>query len=199
MIQSQLPSYRDFGIRGNKSIPEYFKNEVLKALSFFPELEHTSITFQLSKKTAKHIMHTHVSLSSLLFNKHKRAYTIIISNNFYLQNAEIRMSFIPKDVLIGWLGVELAKILAYESISTYQLLTEMFSYQVSKEFVKKKELKANRCAKKRMKTYVPAARKFIIDKSNLPLQVVEKVNTMYTSPALIVNFINAHSAVKKTK
>ncbi|WP_430409354.1 hypothetical protein [Kordia sp.] len=195
MIQSPLATYEEFSTQGNKSIPEYIKFEVIKALSFFPELQNTHIIFQLSNKTEKSIMKTRVSLTSLFLNVSKRTYVVVISNNFHLQDKKIEMSYIPKDVLVGWIGVELGKILAYETASNYQVLSYLFSSHFSKKFVKKKELKANRCARRRMKAFVVAARKFILNKSDLPNQVIEKVNKMYTSPAFIVNFINTHSSV----
>jgi len=81
--------------RQNKQIPTVIESEILKALSFYPELQKTCIRFVFKQNIKKSVMQAQPDIPALL--KGKRAYNINISALFKLTTTAIPIHQIPKD------------------------------------------------------------------------------------------------------
>lgn len=64
----------------NKDMPAGYEKQILFALSYFPELAHTSITFKIEKSTSG-IISTRPFIGSLLRSSSKRSYLVVINDS----------------------------------------------------------------------------------------------------------------------
>lgn len=174
-----------------KSIPEYLKKEAKLALSFYPELIATPIEFRLTKKMGSSVMKAQPKFWSLFKNKNKREYVILISRHFGINNKELQTSFIPTEVMVGWLGHELGHIMDYKNRSTINLITFGFLYLFSESFTKKAEQTADRFAvEHNMRHYILATKNFILNHTELSTRYKEKIKRLYVSPEAVLDFVN---------
>jgi len=102
-----------------------FELETLIALSYFPELEATNITFKKAK------IHTTSSalptfFSSIFKKKAKRKYIIRINNQ--KKDSIIHPENIPFNARIGLIGHELSHVADYQSLNIFQLIGRLFDY-----------------------------------------------------------------------
>lgn len=104
----------------NKIIPSEFEQQILIALSYFPELTGTSIEFR--------IKHTHTPLStrpswlSVLKKKNKRNYIIIISDSSVQSLSPILFNNLDFNAQIGVIGHELSHVADFLHQSTFGML-----------------------------------------------------------------------------
>lgn len=102
----------------NKSYPSELEREILTALSFYPELKHTSIEFRFSKiKTTMSAMPKGIFL---LKKKDKREYVIRINPG--IKTKAISYKELSSNALIGVIGHELGHILDYESMKNREIV-----------------------------------------------------------------------------
>src|SRR5687767_12837544 len=99
----------------NKQIPAAIEKNVLKALSFYPELKNTTINFIFKKNIKSSIMQAQPVFTALLKRRKHRSYRINISAQFKLLHSVMPILQIPDDVMVGWIGHELGHILDYEN------------------------------------------------------------------------------------
>lgn len=91
-----------FQFSKNKTIPKDFENQILLALSYFPELKDIKIKFRLKNCTTP--LATKPSFFSMFRSAKKRTYIITISeqSTSYLVLSHLKTSIItPKLVLLG--------------------------------------------------------------------------------------------------
>tara|TARA_R110002096_G_scaffold431563_1_gene647002 strand:+ start:35986 stop:36531 length:546 start_codon:yes stop_codon:yes gene_type:complete len=175
----------------NKSIPEYIKNEAQMALSFYPELENVPIEFKLTRNMSSSVMKAQPKFISLFKNKNKREYVILISRHFDIKKRELHTSYIPKEVLIGWLGHELGHIMDYHNRSRINLIGFGLRYLFSNSFVRKAEQTADRYAvRHNMKDYILATKDYILNHTELSDRYKEKIKRLYVSPEQVLEFVN---------
>lgn len=106
----------------SKIIPNIIKENVNKALSFYPELSDISIAFKIKKNIKKSTMQAQPKWNFLWKKRKKKSYIILISNKFKIENQEFNTLDIPSDVFIGWIGHELGHIMDYENRSKLNLI-----------------------------------------------------------------------------
>jgi hypothetical protein len=179
------PELLQFG--QNKQIPALIEKNVLKALSFYPELENTTIGFIFKTNIKTSVMQAQPVPMTLLGRRKNRRYRINISEYFKLINTQIPIQQIPDDVMIGWIGHELGHILDYEGKSNAGMVSFGYRYYFHSSFVKHAEMVADSLAVERgMGNYIVATKRFILDHAELPQAYKNKIARLYLSPDVIV-------------
>lgn len=173
--------------RHNKQIPAVIEKNVLKALSFYPELKNTTINFILKRNIKSSVMQAQPVFTTLLLRRNKRSYRINISDQFKLTNSRMPISQIPEDVMIGWLGHELGHILDYESRSNAGMISFGYRYYFSSSYVKSAEITADTYAVNHgLGHYIISTKRFILNHAELPQRYKDKIARLYLSPDVIV-------------
>lgn len=173
--------------RHNKQIPATIETNVLKALSFYPELKNTPIRFIFKKNLRTSVMQAQPVFGTLLRKRKSRNYRINISAQFRLTHSEIPIHQIPDDVMIGWIGHELGHILDYESRSNTGMISFGYRYYLSPGYVKNAEIVADTYAVNHgLGNYIIATKRFILGHAELPQVYKNKIARLYLSPDVIV-------------
>jgi hypothetical protein len=173
--------------RENKQIPTVIENNVLKALSFYPELKNTTISFIFKANIKTSVMQAQPVFTTLLQRRKNRRYRINISKHFKLINLQMPIEEIPEDVMIGWIGHELGHILDYEGKSNAGMVSFGYRYYFSPAYVKQAEMVADSLAVERgMGNFIVATKRFILDHAELPQAYKDKIRRLYLSPDVIV-------------
>ena len=179
------PELLQFG--QNKQIPALIEKNVLKALSFYPELKNTAISFIFKTNIKTSVMQAQPAFMTLLQKRKNRRYRINISKYFKLITTQIPIQQIPNDVMIGWVGHELGHILDYEGMSNAGMVSFGYRYYFHSSFVKHAEMVADSLAVERgMGNYIVATKRFILDHAELPQTYKNKIARLYLSPDVIV-------------
>lgn len=179
----------DFTI-SNKSIPDSILKEVRIALSFYPELKDTPIEFRFKKEIQKSFMQAQPQFSGLVKKRGNRSYYVFISESFHIENEEFKISDIPSDVLIGWIGHELGHIMDYRERTGFNMITFGIRYLISKRFLKEAERSADTFAVNHgMGDYILATKDFILNHSHLSEAYKNRIKRLYLSPEEILDLV----------
>lgn len=171
----------------NKQIPAVIENNILKALSFYPELKNTAISFIFKASIKTSVMQAQPVFATLLGKRKNRRYRINISKQFRLIHSQMPIEQIPDDVMIGWIGHELGHILDYEGRSNTGMIRFGYRYYFHSSYVKQAEMVADSLAVERgMGNYIVATKRFILDHAELPQAYKDKIRKLYLSPDVIV-------------
>jgi hypothetical protein len=187
MHANGLDGAGSLNIAENKQIPAVIEKNVLKALSFYPELKNTKINFVFKTNIKTSVMQAQPVFTSLLKSRRSRCYRINISQQFKLIHSQLPIEQIPDDVMIGWIGHELGHILDYEGKSNLGMMAFGYRYYFHSSFVKQAEMVADSLAVERgMGNYIVATKRFILDHAELPQAYKDKIRRLYLSPDVIV-------------
>lgn len=118
----------------NKIYPIEFENQILIALSHYPELKEECIEFKISSLKSSALM-SRPTFESVILTWTKKKYIVFISDctdNLLLQKCLFKK--LPYNAQIGVLGHELSHISKYYEKTSLQMLTELIKYQFSKEY-----------------------------------------------------------------
>ncbi len=179
-----------FTYKCNKTIPAVIEQQVLTALSHYPELKDADIRFTFTRKLKGSVMAARPVVGSLLKKREKRAYEILINPVFKLEHSFEAIRQVPDSVMIGWIGHELGHIMDYESKSTWGLMRFGVSYWLSKKYIRKAERIADSFAVNHgMGAYLLATKSFILDHAELPQAYKDKIASLYLSPDDIVELV----------
>lgn len=171
----------------NKQIPKVIEQPVLTALSFFPELQNTSIRFVFKKNINGSVMQAQPVLKSIFKGREERTYQINISALFKLKHSAEPIHLLPDNIMIGWIGHELGHIMDYEQRSKLSLIGFGFTYLFSKKYRRLGELAADTYAvESGLGKYIIETKKFILDHAELPQAYKDKIARIYLSPDEIV-------------
>ncbi|RNI34812.1 hypothetical protein EFY79_14080 [Hanamia caeni] len=182
----------------NKQIPQQVKREVLKALSFYPELKNSYIRFNFRKNIRSSVMQAQPVFSTLLQKRKKRRYRINISEHFKLSSSDIPITQIPEPVMVGWIAHELGHILDYEHRTNLAIVSFGLRYLVSPGYVKEAERVADTYAVEHgLGKYILATKRFILDHAEIPQAYKDKITRLYLSPAIIVDLVKKLGEKKK--
>ncbi|TKK68518.1 hypothetical protein FC093_10365 [Ilyomonas limi] len=174
----------------NKQIPAVIEQNVLTALSFYPELKNTIIRFVFKTNIKTSVMQAQPVFTTLLLKRKNRRYRINISAQFKLIHTQIPIQQIPDEVMIGWIGHELGHILDYERRSNTGMVSFGLGYYFSADYVKSAERVADTYAVERgLGKYIIATKRFILDHAELPQAYKNKIARLYLSPDVIVEQI----------
>lgn len=171
-------------------IPESIENEVKIALSYYPELENTTIHFEFKKEIKKSTMQAQPAFSSFFKRKNKRKYNIFISETVKISGEIYLTKKLPTEVLIGWLGHELGHIMDYRNRSNFNLVWFGIKYLFSKNHIVEAERAADTFAvKSGMENYILKTKDFILNQSNIDEKYMARIKRFYLSPEEIMEII----------
>jgi hypothetical protein len=171
----------------NKEIPKIIERNVLKALSYYPELKNVSIKFVFKQRIKKSIMQAQPVASTLIKNRKNRIYRINISSLFRLKHTVIPIHQIPDSVMIGWIGHELGHIMDYERRNLFKIITFGVAYLLSDNFIKAAERTADYFAISHgVGHYIIETKRFILENTDIPQAYKERIAKLYLSPDDIV-------------
>ncbi|MEJ7769205.1 MAG: hypothetical protein WKF89_15405 [Chitinophagaceae bacterium] len=181
------PDLENLSFSNNKQIPTLIEKNVLKALSFYPELKNTAINFVFKSNIKSSVMQAQPVFRTLLRKRDKRSYRINISAQFKLTHSSIPIDHIPDDVMIGWIGHELGHILDYENRTNVGMISFGYQYVFSSSYVKGAEIIADTYAVDHgLGNYIVTTKRFILDHAELPKAYKDKIARLYLSPDVIM-------------
>jgi hypothetical protein len=171
----------------NKRIPAVIEKNVLIALSHYPQLKNTAITFRFRKNIRGSVMQAQPVFTSLLKSRTQRRYLINISSMFRLTHTITPIHQLPDEIMIGWIGHELGHIMDYESRSNGGMIAFGYHYLRSGIYVRAVEEIADTYAVNHgLGHYIIATKRFILDHAELPQSYKDKIARLYLSPDDIV-------------
>ena len=178
----------DYGhFRENKKIPKVIEKEVLKALSFYPELQSVSINFVFKQNIKKSVMQAQPRIETMFNKKENRGYNINISSLFKLTHTAIPIHQIPADIMIGWIGHELGHIMDYHNRDIFLMIRFGFGYLFSTKYIQQAERVADTFAVTHgLGNYIIQTKNFILNHAELPEKYKQKIARLYLSPDDIV-------------
>ncbi|HKJ06249.1 MAG TPA: hypothetical protein VJ970_02155 [Flavobacteriaceae bacterium] len=174
----------------NKKIPKSIEPEVRKALSFYPQLYSTPITFKFKKNIKKSTMMAQPTYRSFLKRRRHRAYIILISEKFKISGVKFATKDIPSEVMIGWLGHELGHVLDYERQSNIKLIVFGIKYFLFNNSIRKAERAADTFAVRQgMMKYIIATKNFILNHADITERYKNRIKRYYLSPEEIMEIV----------
>ena len=110
--------YEEYAFK--KKFPEEIKSQVLTALSYYPKLKDTRITFRFKKK--KTPLTSRPRILHVFLPKKWRTYVITISTETTENFTPILFTKLPYNAQIGVLGHEIAHVVDYKTKASFQLI-----------------------------------------------------------------------------
>ncbi|AOW19305.1 hypothetical protein [Urechidicola croceus] len=170
--------------------PQIIENEVITALSFYPELKNTQITFKFRKNIKKSTMLSQPTIKSFFRPKKYRSYQILISEKFKISDNKFLTKDLPSNVLIGWIGHELGHIIDYKNRSHLNLISFGIQYLFSDHYIKHAERRADTHAVRNgMRSYILDTKNFIINHADIPQYYKDHIEKYYLSPEEIMEIV----------
>ena len=108
-----------FELGYRKELPEGFELQTLLALRHYPELKNTHINFIVKKAFIP--LASRPSIISLLRQRDKRTYRVIISDQSLPQMDAVLLKNLPFNAQVALIGHELAHAVEYETMNSHQL------------------------------------------------------------------------------
>lgn len=175
----------------NKVIPESLHEEVVAALSYYPELYDTSIEFKFKDNIKKSTMQAQPRFASFFNSKDKREYVIKISRQIQIDDEEFTITDIPSDVLIGWIGHELGHVVDYSNRTNFGMLIFGVKYIFSAKFIREVERAADSFAIAHgMGEYILKTKDFILLNADISEKYKERIRRLYISTEEVMELIN---------
>ena len=166
----------------NKIYPKRIENQVLKALSYYPELQMTPIKFRFKTKIKKSTMQAQPRFSKIFSGRKHREYLVFMKEKFELGDIQTPIENLPEDVMIGWLGHELGHIMDYETRTNKALVSFGINYLFSKKAIINAERTADRFAVEHgMKDYIVKTKDFILNHADIPEKYKKRIKKYYLS------------------
>ncbi len=175
----------------NKKIPNVIRSQVLKALSFYPELRDQPIEFKFKKNIKKSTMQAQPKFSGIFKKKEKRAYVILISLQFQIEDDSFNILDVEDQIMVGWLGHELGHIMDYKNRSALGMLWLGAKYLLSTNYIQQVERQADTYAVMHgMGDYILATKNFILHRSEITEKYRDRIKRLYLSPEEILAMVN---------
>ncbi|TDB58212.1 hypothetical protein [Arundinibacter roseus] len=183
----------------NKTIPSLLSEEILLALSYFPDLQAVHIDFELHANIRKSVMLAQPRPGSLFRRADRRRYVIKISRFFQVDGPAIPIESVPKNVLIGWIGHELGHIMDYLQRSLPALARYGIGYLFSRKYLMIAERTADLYAISHgLGEKIVATKYFILDHAHLPETYKDRIRRLYVSPKETLRLIEEHHARERS-
>ena len=174
-------------MNSQNNIPKSIEYEVLKALSFYPELSESKIEIRFKKNIKKSTMQARPTFGSFFKNRRNRTYVILISKTFKISDKEFTTKNIPSDILVGWIGHELGHIMDYQNRSKTNLIWFGIKYLLSDRFIVEAERAADTYAVDQgMENYILETKNFILDHADIASSYKNRIKKYYLSPEEIM-------------
>lgn len=174
----------------HKTIPLVVEPEIVKALSFYPELKNTRIDFIFVPNIKKAVMQAQPLLGSILKGRAQREYVIKINPFFKLTNKSLPIQSVPKEILVGWFGHELGHVTDYTHKTNFQMAVFGIKYLCSDSFVMKAERAADTYAVNHgLGENLIKTKNFILHHADIPAEYKERIKKLYLSPEQIMKLV----------
>ncbi len=181
----------------NKIIPDSIRKEAIEAISFYPELYETAITFKFKDHIKKSTMQAQPRFASFFRTKEHREYVILISRNIQIEGEHFSMEDIPSDVKVGWIGHELGHIMDYRERTNVGMLIFGIKYLFSSAHIKEVERTADMFAIQHgMGDFILMTKNFILENANLSEKYKERIRRLYISPEEVMELINENKVAE---
>lgn len=175
----------------NKIIPRVIKPQVEKALTYYPELKDTHITFKFKKDIKKSTMQAQPKFASFLKTRKNRSYVILISEKFHIEGEAFKVIDVDDDIMIGWIGHELGHVMDYRDRGKFDMLIFGFKYLFSSAHIKEVERAADTFAVEHgMYEYILATKNFILNNTSISPEYKARIKRLYMSPEEIMELVN---------
>ena len=175
----------------NKEIPLSIKDQVEVALTYYPQLKDTPIAFRFKKEIKKSTMQAQPTYASIFKSRKNRAYVILISEKFHIEEEEFSILDVEDDVLIGWIGHELGHVMDYRDRSTLNMISFALKYLFSTAHIQEVERAADTYAVKHgMYQYILATKNFILNNTSISPKYKNRIKRLYMSPEEIMELVN---------
>ncbi|MAG86276.1 MAG: hypothetical protein CMP12_10440 [Zunongwangia sp.] len=175
----------------NKQVPDEIWREAYIALSHYPELKDTPITFKFKKNIKKSFMQAQPSFSGIFKNRKKRAYFIFINEEIKIEDEVFTVTSAPSEVIIGWIGHELGHVMDYRNRSGINLFWFGVRYLTSHNYIREAERAADTYAVNHgLGDYIIATKDFILNQSNLSENYKNRIKKLYLSQEEIVELVD---------
>lgn len=175
----------------HKEIPQSIEKEARIALSYYPQLAETNISLKFKNDIKKSTMQAQPVFKSLLRPRKKRDYVIFISKKVKIEAEAFKITDIPSDVLIGWIGHELGHIMDYRDRSSLGLIWFGIKYLYFPKFIREAERAADTFAVAHgMGEYILKTKDFILNHAHLSEIYKARIKRLYLSPEEIMLLIN---------
>lgn len=175
----------------HKDIPLSIEKEARIALSHYPQLAGTKISLKFKNDIKKSTMQAQPVFKSLLRPRKKRDYVIFISKRVKIEAEAFKITDIPSDVLIGWIGHELGHIMDYRDRSSLGLIWFGLKYLYFPKFIKEAERAADTFAVAHgMGKYILKTKDFILNHAHISEIYKARIKRLYLSPEEIMILIN---------
>jgi len=129
---------KNFG--AHKTYPPQYEEQILIALSYYPELKNVPIHFRIKEKHTP--LATRSSWSGLLKEHERRDYVITISINTEQMLKPILFENLPFNAQIGVIGHELGHVIEFMSMHTVNIM-EHAAQNVSSKYIDHFEFKTD--------------------------------------------------------
>jgi hypothetical protein len=174
----------------HKTIPKVVEKEILKALSYYPELKETPIDFVFDPNTSKSIMLSQPVIASFFRGQNHRTYVIKINPNFVMIHSSMPIQNVPEAILTGWFGHELGHVMDYTNRSNWNMIVFGIKYISSDKYLMQAEINADTYAVNHgLGDYIIKTKHYILDNADLPPAYKARIKRLYLSPQQIVDLV----------
>lgn len=174
----------------NKIIPESIKKEAINALSYYPELNDTEITFKFKDQIKKSTMQAQPTWGSFFKGKKHRSYIILISRKIQIDTEAFSIDDIPSDILVGWIGHELGHVMDYKDRTNMGMLIFGMKYLYSGSHIQEVEHAADAYAIAHgMGDYILQTKNFILEHADISEKYKNRLRKLYMSPEEVMHLI----------
>lgn len=171
-------------------IPEAIRTNVETALSYYPQLEDTTIEFRFKKNIKKSTMQARPTFGSFFRSRKNRSYVILISETFKISDKEFMTRHIPDDIFIGWIGHELGHIMDYQNRNKLDLIWFGIKYLFSQNHIIEAERAADSYAVSHgMADYILKTKDFILNNAEIAQSYKDRIIRYYLSPEEIMELV----------
>ncbi|ELR70743.1 hypothetical protein C900_03351 [Fulvivirga imtechensis AK7] len=173
-----------------KVIPEILRKEILTALSYYPMLKDTTITFAFKESFRKHFMQAQPVISTMFRRREEREYIILMNKYFEIEDERIFIDSMPVDVLVGWIGHELGHIVDYTHRGFFSLIKFGIGYLISKSFIIGAERVADTYAiHQGLAGHLIQTKNYILNHTHLPDRFKSKIRRLYMPPEEVMMLV----------
>lgn len=177
-------------INAQHIVPDSVRTEAGKALSHYPELKNTPITFKFKKNINTSTMRAQPKFWSLFRSRKNRKYVVLMSERIKISGKEFLTKDIPKDIMIGWLGHELGHVMDYRNRSSLNLIWFGIKYTFSGSYIKEAERAADTYAVSHgMGDYILKTKAFILNNAEIEEKYKARIRKYYLSPEEIMTLV----------
>ena len=170
--------------------PDSISTEADVALSHYPELKNTPISFKFKKNINKSTMRAQPIFWSLFRSRKHRKYIVLMSEKIKISGKVFLTKDIPEDIMIGWLGHELGHIMDYKNRSSLNLIWFGLKYTFSGSYIKEAERAADTYAVSHgMEKYILKTKGFILDNAEIEEKYKARIRKYYLSPEEIMTLV----------